>query len=163
MASNLPNKVEPCLTHFAETVKSKLEVSAQRKKVDDICQSTRKILQETIYQDASESNVKAFEKQFLLLLEREKAAFKATPWIWHDVVRPAFMALLGIIVSIFTLPVRHHSKNWANYANSFFYKPDSLAFKMLKNEAEILIRYTDYWVSNTPKDHIACSNTKQCY
>ncbi|MCH9757355.1 MAG: hypothetical protein K0U37_09225, partial [Gammaproteobacteria bacterium] len=116
----------------------KLKVAAHKAKVTEMHHLLLTKL-EPLFKNNSKANLEQFKEAVEKLLADEKSSFKATPWIWHDVIRPALVGLIGVIVSIVTLPVRPFKSSVADYANSFFVKPDSKAQIALKEEADMLM------------------------
>lgn len=55
------------------------------------------LLNNTLYQSCNQVNLKKFSEHFEAMIQDQKNEFKSKPWLWHDVVRPSLMFLLGII------------------------------------------------------------------
>lgn len=138
-ADEFKKKIMPKLVEFSDKLKDKLEDKAHKGKAVEIQHLIDKMLQ-PLYGEPSQENLDTFKKELEQLLLKEKDAFKATPWIWHDVIRPALMGFLGVVVTLVTAIARPFSTTVSNFANSFFEKPDSPAFKILKSESEELVQ-----------------------
>ncbi|MDF1646299.1 MAG: hypothetical protein P1U61_04855 [Legionellaceae bacterium] len=138
-ADEFKKKIMPKLVEFSDKLKDKLEDKAHKGKAVEIQHLIDKMLQ-PLYGEPSQENLDTFKKELEQLLLKEKDAFKATPWIWHDVIRPALMGFLGVVVTLVTAIARPFSTTVSNFANSFFAKPDSPAFKILKSESEELVQ-----------------------
>ncbi len=131
-------KINPYLIKFKDDLNEKLDKKAYKDEVANIQQRIQELL-EPLLETPDQENLKKFQGECEQLLEEKKKVFKQTPAIWHDVIRPALMFLLGIIPMIVTAPLRLCNSEVPGKVHKFFYvKPDSPAFKAVKEESEKL-------------------------
>ncbi len=69
------------------------------------------------------------------MLDDQKNAFPEDNWVWHDVIKPALMILMGVIFTLVTAAIRPFVQGVGTYANLFFEKPETEGFKQLKETA----------------------------
>ena len=132
-------KLNMYLIQFNDDLKVKLENSKDQVKALEIYKAICRNLNPLI-KDPSEANLKRFKIWFDTMLSKQKGFFKATPWVWWDVIRPLFLGFLGVVVTLITAPVRPFIPSVAVFADSFFVKPISPAFKVIMNESETLFK-----------------------
>ncbi|MDF1678015.1 MAG: hypothetical protein P1U32_04900 [Legionellaceae bacterium] len=136
--NELRAKVNPYLIKFKDDLDKKLDKDAHKKEVTKIQEKIQELL-EPLLEKPDQESLKKFQEECEQLLADKKKAFKQTPAIWHDVIRPALMFLLGIIPMIVTAPLRLCNSEVPGKVHKFFYvKPDSPAFKAVKEESEKL-------------------------
>ncbi len=122
------------LTGSTDALKAKLVNGAHKDKISKV---HGLILDkfEPLAKEASEKKLKEFTSWFDGMLEDHKDAFPEDNKVWHEIVKPALMALLGVIVTLVTAVARPFVTGVADYANSFFVKPDTAGFKAFKEDA----------------------------
>lgn len=76
-----------------------------------------------VLEDPIRESLQDFQKWFLQRLVEHEAHIFAGFSVWHEIIKPAFLGLVGIIMGIITLPVLPLSEKSQSFVLSFFTKP----------------------------------------
>ncbi len=134
LKEQVKGKLESKLKTTMDDLKTKVKNTKNHQKVADIQELIRGQFDGLAFKPSKEK-LGEFNNWFDKMLDSQKNAFPEDNWVWHDVIRPALMVLLGVIFTVATAAIRPFVEGVGTYANLFFQKPDTEGFKELKQAA----------------------------
>lgn len=133
-------RLHTCLLNFVSEIKKGVCNETFYRHINHIHEIREKIRDRALVtlQAPTAARKLAFRAWLHLMLEEEKPAFNDTPWIWYDVIRPALMTAIGVLLTIFTLPARPFMDDLDERLSFFFAKPKSEMNQVLSEQSELL-------------------------
>jgi|GEM_PF-6580362 len=133
-------RLHTCLLKFVSEIKKGVSNEVFYHHINQIHEIREKIRDKALVtlQAPTAAHKKAFEAWFNEMLEAEKPAFSDAPWIWYDVIRPKLMQVIGVLLTIFTLPFRPFMDGLDERLSFFFAKPESEMNQVLAEQSELL-------------------------
>lgn len=121
------------ISHLSQTIgelKHQLAETHHQKMVTIEIEIKGKIGQLT--EHVSESSLSEFKQWFNTMLAEKSKDFKGNDSVWLDIIKPALMVFLGLVITFLTAPLRPFFSTVALFANSFFVQSDSIGLKMFQ-------------------------------
>lgn len=144
------------LVKCTDDLKAKLKTKNHQEKITKIHDEILEKLT-PLAEEASEEKLKEFTDWFDAMLDSHKNDFPEENWIWHDVVRPALSALVGVVFSLMAAIAMPFVTGLAGYAGSFFEKPKTAGFQAFEATARDIKKSTEEAVPATVESISALS------